>query len=273
MNIASAPAQLIEAWAAGDSTKTNPIPVASQQSITPGAASWTDGFPPLCAQPLSAGGIPPSKSDMNGGMYQMSAVDVWMSAGAGFPYNSGFSTAIGGYPKGSRVLMGNGLGYWRSIADNNTTDPDTGGSGWVPDTRSRVVASVYASAQQTIATPSGAIIFDTVDFDPFGMWNATGHVFVAPWEGSYRISGSVMLSSPDGQLLATWIYKNGSLAKQCFQVPQVSDGDLTLPYEAVISLTTGDTVAPFLACPLASVLAGQVGSNQIYVFGNLEYLG
>ena len=130
MELANAPAQLVEAWATGDSTKTNPIPVPSQQGITPGAASWVDGFPPLCATPVASGGIPPSKADMNGGLFQMSAVDVWMCAGGGFPYNSGFQTAIGGYPKGARVLMASGGGYWVSTVDNNMTDPDTGGAGW-----------------------------------------------------------------------------------------------------------------------------------------------
>lgn len=273
MNLSSAPAQLVEAWATGDTSKTNPIPVPSQQTVTPGAASWTDGFPPLCATPLTSGGIPPAKADMNGGLYQMSAVDVWMSAGAGFAYNAGFSASIGGYPKGSRVLMASNAGYWRSIVDSNTTDPDTGGAGWVPDTRSGVVASVYASAQQTIATPSGAILFDTVESDLFGMWYAADHAFKAPWAGFYRISGSVLLSAPAGQLLGTTIYKNGSLAKQCFQAPQVSDGNLTLPFEGVLSLAVGDTIGPFLSSPLASVLVGQVGSNQAYVYENLEYLG
>ena len=129
MELANAPAQLVLAWASAGS-KNNPIPVPSQQGITPGAASWTDGFPPLCDTPLSEGGIWPSMQDTNGGLYQMSAVDVWMCAGGGFPYNSAFQTAIGGYPKGARVLMASGGGYWVSTVDNNMTDPDTGGAGW-----------------------------------------------------------------------------------------------------------------------------------------------
>lgn len=143
MLLASAPAQLVLPWGNGDSSKTNPIPVPSQIGVTPGAASWTDGFPPLCATPVTSGGVPPAKADMNGGLFQMSAIDVWMCAGGGFPYNSAFSTAIGGYPLGSRVLMANGLGYWRSVMDDNTTDPDTGGAGWVQDSgfRLQVVAS------------------------------------------------------------------------------------------------------------------------------------
>jgi hypothetical protein len=130
MQLSDVPTQIVKAWATGDSSKTNPIPVPSQIGITPGAASWTDGFVPLNATPVASGGIPPTKGDMNGGLFQMSSVDLWMCAGAGFPYNSAFQAAIGGYPKGARVLMASGNGYWVSAVDNNVTDPDTGGAGW-----------------------------------------------------------------------------------------------------------------------------------------------
>ncbi|MHB1953094.1 MAG: hypothetical protein ACYCOU_05050 [Sulfobacillus sp.] len=273
MNLSGAPAQLVLPWGNGDSTKTNPIPVPSQIGITPGAASYTDGFPPLCSVDASVGGVPPNREDMNGGLYQMSAVDVWMCAGGGFPYSAAFSTAIGGYPKGARVFMASGAGYWRNIVDSNTSDPDTAGAGWVPDTAGVAVASVYAGEQNTIAVGTNPIVFDTVEFDPTGMWNATDKYFVAPWAGIYRISGSILLASPAGQLLATQIWHNGALAKQCFQAPQVSDGNLSLPFDAVLSLAVGDSIAAYLSVPLTAVLAGQVGSNQAYVYEQLEYKG
>ena len=140
MELANAPEKLVAAWANADSTKTNPIPVSSQIGITPGAASLEDGFPPLCATPLASGGIPPAKADMNGGLYQMSAIDVWSCAGAGFPYDAAFSTAIGGYPKGARVLMASGNGFWVSTVDNNVTDPDTGGAGWASADENSITA-------------------------------------------------------------------------------------------------------------------------------------
>lgn len=272
MQLSGAPAQLVLAWGTGDSSKTNPIPVPSQQGIKPGAASWTDGFPPLCATPVSSGGVPPFKADMDGALFQMSGIDVWMCAGAGFPYSSAFAAAVGGYPNGSRVLMASGLGYWRSTTDNNVTDPDTGGAGWVPDTISGRVASVYASAQQTINTGTNKIAFDTVDFDPSGMWNEVDAAFVAPWAGTYRLTGAIMLASPGGQLLATQVWASGSLQKQCFQAPQVSDGNLTLPFDAVVSVAAGVQIAPYLVVPLTSVLAGQVGSNKAYVYAQLEFI-
>lgn len=273
MQLSAAPTQLVLPWGYGDSSKTNPIPVPSQIGITPGAASWTDGYPPLCATPVTSGGIPPAKADLNGGLFEMSAVDVWMCAGAGFPYSSAFSSAIGGYPKGARVFMSSGLGYWRSTTDNNVTDPDTGGAGWVPDAQGFAIASVYAGEQNTIATGSNPILFDTVEYDPAGMWNASGHNFVAPWGGLYRLSGSVLLSAPAGQLLTTQIWHNGALAKQCLQTPQVSDGNLSLTFNAVISVSAGDNMVPYLVVPSTAVLAGNSGSNQQYVYCEAEYLG
>lgn len=109
----------------------NTIPVASQIGVTPGAASFTDGFPPLTMTPLAAGGVPPYGADFNGILNFLSAAVRWAQAGGGYPYDGAFSTAVGGYPRGARVLSADGTGAWRSISDNNTTDPDAGGAGWV----------------------------------------------------------------------------------------------------------------------------------------------
>ena len=106
------------------------IPVASQISITPGAASLTDGFPPLNFVNPSAGGVPMSGKDLNGILNGISAAVQWSQAG-GFPaYNATFSTAIGGYPNGAVLLMASGAGVWMSTADNNVTNPDASGAGW-----------------------------------------------------------------------------------------------------------------------------------------------
>jgi hypothetical protein len=107
-----------------DSGTKNAIPTASQIGITPGAASLTDGFPPLTFTPIAAGGIPPAGADFNGILNMITAVQQWQSAGGIFKYDAAFSTAIGGYPKGSVLLSDNGVTQWLSLADNNTTNPD-----------------------------------------------------------------------------------------------------------------------------------------------------
>lgn len=128
MQISDVPSRLLKAFA--DSGTKNTIPVDSQISVTPGAASLTDGFPPLTMTPLAAGGVPPYGADFNGILNWVSKIAQWTNAGGQYTYDSAFATAIGGYPKGSVLLKSDYSGSWVSTADNNTTNPDAGGAGW-----------------------------------------------------------------------------------------------------------------------------------------------
>ncbi|WP_204371528.1 hypothetical protein, partial [Burkholderia multivorans] len=113
----------------------NVIPVASQIGITPGAASLTDGFPPVTMTPIAAGGIPPSGADFNGILNLITAIQQWQSAGGSFKYDSAFATSIGGYPKGAVLVNATNDGMWLNLAENNSTNPDaTDGSAanWAP---------------------------------------------------------------------------------------------------------------------------------------------
>lgn len=110
----------------------NTIPVASQIGITDGAASYTDGFPPLTRTPIPAGGVPPFGVDMNGVLFESTAIARWLCAGGLFEYDAAMSTQIGGYPKGSHLLSADETVVWLSTVENNTANPDTVGTGWVP---------------------------------------------------------------------------------------------------------------------------------------------
>lgn len=269
MQLASAPAKIVLPFAA-DGNK-NTIPVPSQIPITPGAASYTDGFPPLTMLPPTSGGVGPSALDFNGILNEISAPALWYCAGAGFPYDSAFSTAVGGYPKGSRVLAASGAGYWFSTVDNNTTNPDAGGAGWTLQGVS-ASSSVYNSGTQTLGTGTPKVGFNTVEFDD-GLWNVADGAFVAPYAGRYRVSGAVLIAAPSGQEIATQIWHSGVLAKQCFQAPQVSNGNLSMPFDAIINCAVGDTLAVQISVPSAAVTLGVSGSNQPYVFAQCSYLG
>lgn len=133
----------------------NTIPVASQIGITPGAASFTDGFPPLTMTPLTAGGVPPYGADFNGILNFLSAGVRWAGAGGGYHYDADFSAAIGGYPKGAMLLMANGTGYWRSTADNNTANPDGGGANWVDATVGRLITAKTFISSGTYTPTAG----------------------------------------------------------------------------------------------------------------------
>ena len=114
---------------AGAGDNAYPIPVGSQ---TGGRASLNDGFPPPTFVPIASGGIPPWGEDMNGILYQSTAWLQSLQAGAAISYDSAFQTAIGGYPQGAIIESAVYVSLkWVSTTDNNTTNPDTGGAGWL----------------------------------------------------------------------------------------------------------------------------------------------
>jgi hypothetical protein len=273
MQLSNAPSKLIEAFAINGNKNT--IPVNSQIGVVSGAASYNDGFPPLTMTDPDEGGVPPSGLDFNGIFFALSATDVWYCCGAGFPYDGTFATQIGGYPKGSQVLAASGSGYWFCTVDNNTSNPDAGGAGWELQGFS-ALAGVYASAQQTLnpgSFPGSAkVIFDTVEFDN-GLWDSANKRFKAPQAGKYRISGAIMLNAPGGQNLTLLIFKGGAPVRQCFEAPQVSTGNLTLPFSAIVTAVTNDYFEVFVGMDQSAVLAGVNGNNQVFVFAQCEFLG
>ena len=110
----------------------NAIPVPSQIGVTPGLASYTDGFPPLTFTPLASGGVPPFGADFNGFLNAITQAVRWACAGGQYPYDAAFSTAVSGYPLGAIVQRADGTGEWLNLTDGNTTNPEAGGAGWVP---------------------------------------------------------------------------------------------------------------------------------------------
>lgn len=140
----------------------NTIPTASQIGINAGAASLTDGFPPLTFTPLSAGGVPPSGADFNGILNLLSANTRWDNAGGFYVYDSAFSTSIGGYPKNALLAKLAGDGFWLSTADNNTADPDTGGANWIAFDPLSIQGNIYNYGVDSGAANAYAVALDPV---------------------------------------------------------------------------------------------------------------
>lgn len=125
------PYKFADIWAinATGTLVTSPIPITTGSTA---AASQSLGFPPATAVPTGAGGTPPAIWDFNGILQYGTAWDRWLQAGGAVPYDATFQTAIGGYPTGALVRKAADYSaFWRSTTNNNATDPDTGGSGWV----------------------------------------------------------------------------------------------------------------------------------------------
>lgn len=132
MEVSNEPAKFPIPFAAGAGAGfIRPIPELSQIPITPGAASLIDGFPPSNFLPKSAGGVPPFGQDMNGILNEISSWSQWYQAGGPIAFDSTFQTAILGYPSGSLIQSATTPGkFYLSGADNNVTNPDSGGAGW-----------------------------------------------------------------------------------------------------------------------------------------------
>lgn len=132
MQVSTIPTKIPTAWANGAVPPyTHQVPTPSQIGITAGAASFTDGFPPVTFTPIGAGGTPPWGNDFNGILNQITLWNRWANAGAPVAWDATFSTAVGGYPAGAIVASTVTLGlYFVSLVDDNTTNPDAGGANW-----------------------------------------------------------------------------------------------------------------------------------------------
>lgn len=131
------------------------VPVASQIGIQDGAASFNDGFVPDNFTAVAAGGVPPFGQDFNGLLNIDTKWMQWKQAGGAIPYDSTFSTAVGGYPQGAVIDSGILYGaQWCSTVDNNTTNPDDPltSSGW-----RRVGLSAGALVPFLTAVPSNFV--------------------------------------------------------------------------------------------------------------------
>ncbi|NTJ67507.1 hypothetical protein G6M50_05980 [Agrobacterium rhizogenes] len=159
MQSSGTPSKFQLPWANGASSSyIRPIPVASQIGIQNGAASLTDGFPPLNFLPVGSGGVPPFGQDMNGILNQTTANLQWLNAGGMFAYDATFATAIGGYPAGCVLKSATTIGlFWINAVDNNTTNPESGGSNWTAYSTIRGQQVFVASG--TFTAPAGVYQF------------------------------------------------------------------------------------------------------------------
>lgn len=164
MKQADIPYKIVTPWAssAPGTNITNPIPVAPQ---TGGHASFTDGYPPINSAQIAAGGIPPWGTDTNGIHYVETAWLRWLQAGGAPPiYDSSFQTSIGGYPNNSIVQSAITAGtIWLSTADDNTSNPDTGGANWtrlLPLRPTQHLQPYTAAGVYSFTVPSGVYSLD-----------------------------------------------------------------------------------------------------------------
>lgn len=179
------------------------IPTASQIGVTDGAASYNDGFPPLCFTARGAGGKGPFGNDVNGILKATSSWDWWLGAGGPVFFDSTHSTAIGGYPKYA-LLCSTTLGiYWQSQVDNNTVDPDAGPSAnWV--TVINATGSDPANGE-SVTLPNGKILKDGAIFTTFSSGSTYTITFATPFPNACRSPVVVAINSSALATMDVWV--------------------------------------------------------------------
>lgn len=119
----TAPTPITIPFAASGSKNT--IPTTSQIGVVDGAASYPDGFVPLNGTPLESGGKPPTRSDMNGILYEITN-NLRYLLGGGIPkFSATMAAAVGGYPLGAIVQDDSGVNCYRNLVDGNSTNFNT----------------------------------------------------------------------------------------------------------------------------------------------------
>jgi hypothetical protein len=244
------------------------VPVASQIGIQNGAASYTDGFPPLNFTPINAGGVPPFGQDMNGVIRDISAHARWWAAGGPVYYDGTYQTAIGGYPLGAVVQSATTTGkLWYSTTENNVTNPDTGGAGWsntftmgisgnaatATNATNATTANRVDSGMVTVASATTPDIFaaagNTINYT--GTATATGFV-AAPKAGMTRtlICSGACLFTAGANLLIEGINSGNTITLGANAIVNVvaittTQFKMTYSYSGSFTITgTGFTVNP-----------------------------
>lgn len=103
MAMQTQPSRISEPFAGSGSKNaipaTNATPSASQ------AASWASGFPPECSQPISAGGCPVPRDDMNGVLNQLSQDYSFRQDGGVWEWSALADYDVGRVVRGSDGLL------------------------------------------------------------------------------------------------------------------------------------------------------------------------
>jgi hypothetical protein len=157
--------RIITPWAASGTKNT--VPDTAPATDT-GVASYPVGFTPKNATPLVAGGVPVSEGDMNGVLNDITGVLAQNAQGLYITYDSSFSTAIGGYPLYAIFPKSADIGFWLNITAGNTTNPGTGGTGWIDFSPMAIQKGQYVyteaagstTAYTATLTPAPAVLTD-----------------------------------------------------------------------------------------------------------------
>lgn len=255
---APTPQVLLEAIANSAATGTSPgDKTAPMPDAPPGGnfASVQAGFPANTMQSEVAGGLPPFGQDMNGYLFLISSHTLYVECGQLYNYSAALATAIGGYLAGTVLGMVDGTGMWLCTANANTSNPDTGGAGWVP---------LAAYGKTTVAVTGGTVALSAAQ-SKYGVIILTG-VLVSNLvlQLSQNVQEWLIINNTSGAFTTTAATAGtGSVGTV------ISQGGFTAP-TGVYSVGDGN-IYPTVA-PLSLNISVAPTANSIVQRSNLGYV-
>jgi hypothetical protein len=258
MDSAQIPTKVLTIWAAdATSTYVRPVPVASQQPGSPNAASFAEGFPADTFTPTGAGGLGPDGRDMNGILQLVTAWNQWQAAGGPVTYDPTFSSAEGGYPLGAFLTATSQPGFWLSLAENNTSDPDTGGANWQALSWGQSYAGNpngnVAGTQATANYLVQSLLWDSTDLI-FWVCTTTGDASTAVWKPVSTLTTDVV-----GLLKGNGLSISAAVPGTDYLSP-TGGGTVTIPITFAGS-TTAQAARFVNATEVAALIASAPGST------------
>lgn len=181
-----------------------------------GLASFDLGFPAATMTDPTLGGVPMSGPDMNGILNAISAYAAALQAGQFVAYDSGVSTAIGGYALGALLMKADGSGLWLSLVNDNVTDPDTGGAGWTS-----LQPDPIGVVQLAVATGTYN------NYSPTGFSAETGYLDLSP-TGAVILTG-IAAPPTDQYLLVTNLSSSNALTLNKLDAGSLAQNRMRLP--------------------------------------------
>lgn len=216
MQISATPLKWTIPFATNDSAKVE-VPATTAD---PTRFSLSLGSPPLTGQPPETGGVPPQLEDFNGAINQIARFTWWQMGGGPLPYDPTWSADpnVNGYANGAAISTADGLGDWISVADNNTVNPDTTGTNWVPG---------YVYGRLSLTGQTG------------------GTVTLTPAQASKRLmSISGTLTSNLTIVVPTWLYEwtvtNTTSGAFTVTVKTAAGSGVTIPQDSAPTRVRGD---------------------------------
>lgn len=224
MAIQSQPSRIPEPFA-GSGTK-NTIPATNATPSASQAASWASGFPPECSQPISAGGCPVPRNDVNGALNQLSQDYAFRQDG--------------------------GIWEWSALADYDASRVVRGSDGLIYFSKAQSGPGVSAGAQDPTADVSH-VYWDQIPTDNENVVHKTGDEDI---DGEKTFLKDVSVKNGDVYLIS----EDNSFRYYVVKFPQLPDNHSYLSSEisANFGLAAHDGSIP-LAIYQAIKANGDVG--------------